>query len=138
MLKIRRDLLEVIKLQAERDYPYETCGILIGKEEDNIRVVYEVFPLENVNKDRKNDRYEISPKDYLKAQNYGDAKNMQIVGIYHSHPDHPDMASKTDEERAFEYLSYIIFSVQKGKAISFRSFELLNKKMVQEEVIVED
>ncbi|MFP3158979.1 MAG: M67 family metallopeptidase [Hydrogenobaculum sp.] len=137
MLKIKKELLEKIKSQAEKDYPYETCGIMIGKEEDGIRVVYELLAVENANKERKNDRYEINPKDYMKAERYADEKGLQIVGIYHSHPDHPDMASKTDEERAFEYLSYIIVSVQKGKAVSFRSFELLNKKMVEEKVIVE-
>jgi proteasome lid subunit RPN8/RPN11 len=131
MLKIKKELLEKIKSQAEKDYPYETCGIMIGKEED------ELLAVENANKERKNDRYEINPKDYMKAERYADEKGLQIVGIYHSHPDHPDMASKTDEERAFEYLSYMIVSVQKGKAVSFRSFELLDKKMVEEKVIVE-
>ncbi len=135
MLKISSVLLKAIKEQAEKDYPYETCGIMIGKEEDSMRVVYELLPVGNANKDRKNDRYEINPKDYMKAESYADSKNMQIVGIYHSHPDHPDMASKTDEERAFEYLSYIIVSVQKRKAVSYRSFELLDKKMVEEKVI---
>ncbi len=137
MLKIKSSLLKAIKAQAEKDYPYETCGIMIGKEEDGLRVVYELYPVKNANSGRKADRYDIDPKDYMAAESYTDQKGLQIVGIYHSHPDHPDLASKTDEERAFEYLSYIIVSVQKGVAVSFKSFELLSKKMVQEEVIVE-
>ena len=137
MLKINSLLLKAIKTQAQRDYPYETCGIMIGKEENGARIVQEIYPVPNINKDRKADRYEIDPRDYMMVEEYADSKGLQIVGIYHSHPDHPDMASKTDEERAFENLSYLIVSVQKGEPVSYKSFELLGKKLVQEEVVVE-
>lgn len=76
MLKIKKELLEKIKSQAEKDYPYETCGIMIGKEEDGIRVVYELLVVENANKERKNDRYEINPKDYMRAEAYADEKRI--------------------------------------------------------------
>jgi hypothetical protein len=62
MLKIKKELLEKIESQAEKDYPYETCGIMIGKEEDGIRVVYELLAVENANKERKNDRLRDKPK----------------------------------------------------------------------------
>ena len=136
MLRVKREALEKMIKQAERDYPYETCGLMLGKSKDNVREVYEVFETPNSNSDRKHDRYEISPKDYMRAEDYAMAKGLEIVGVYHSHPDHPDRPSLFDLERAFPDLSYIIFSVQKGKVVSYRSWELVENKFKEEKIEV--
>ncbi|NPB06265.1 MAG: M67 family metallopeptidase [Aquificae bacterium] len=138
MLKIKRSELEKLLRQAERDYPYETCGLLLGRREGDARVVYEVFETPNANKERRRDRYEISPHDYLKAEDYALEKGLEIVGVYHSHPDHPDRPSRFDLERAFPELSYLIVSVRDGKAVSYRSWELENEAFKEEEVLVWD
>lgn len=139
MLTIKKQFLDEIKKQAEEGYPYEICGFLIGKQdyEKNSREVFEIIQVENQNKERANDRFDISPKDYMKVENYADSKGLQIVGIYHSHPDHPDRPSQTDLLYALEDMSYIIVSVQNGKAVSYRSFFLEEGKF-EEEVVVEN
>ena len=136
MLKIRKRALDKILAQAEKDYPYETCGLLLGKVQGDLRIAFGAYETPNANPDRKNDRYEIDPKDYMKAEDKAREFGLEIVGVYHSHPDHPDRPSQFDEERAFEGFSYIIVSVQKGKAVSFRSWELVGGKFREELVEV--
>ena len=88
------------------------------------------------NPDRKHDRYEIAPEDYLKAEKKAKEFCLEIVGVYHSHPDHPDRPSQFDQDRAFEGWSYIILSVSKGKVVSYRSWELIDGKFVEEEILI--
>lgn len=138
MLIIPAELLDVIKKQGEEGYPFEICGFMIGKMnyDTEVREVFEVIQVENQNKERANDRFDISPKDYVKVESYADSRGLQIVGIYHSHPDHPDRPSQTDLMYALEDMSYIILSVKNGKAESFRSWYLKDKKFEEEEVKV--
>jgi len=134
MLKIRGSALQKIIAQAERDYPYETCGLLLGKYDGDLRIVFGAYETPNVNPDRKNDRYEIDPKDYLKAEKKAKEFGLEIVGVYHSHPDHPDIPSQFDQERAFEGFSYIILSVSKGRVVSYKSWELIDGKFREEPI----
>ncbi len=136
MLRIKKSALDKLLAQAERDYPYETCGLLLGKSQGDVRTAFGIYETPNVNPDRKNDRYEIDPKDYMRAEDKAREFGLEIVGVYHSHPDHPDRPSRFDEERAFPDMSYIIVSVQKGKAVSYRSWELEGDKFKEEEVLV--
>lgn len=136
MLRIRGLALQKIIAQAERDYPYETCGLLLGKVEGDVRTVFGAFETPNANPDRKHDRYEIAPQDYLRAEKKAREFGLEIVGVYHSHPDHPDRPSQFDEERAFEGFSYLILSVSKGKVVSYRSWELVDRKFREEDIII--
>ncbi len=136
MLKIKKEAVEEIKRQSEEGYPYEICGFMLGNidYQNNIRECTEVYQVENQNKERANDRFEIDPKDYIKVEDYADKKGISIIGIYHSHPDHPDRPSQTDLMFAQPDMSYIIVSVEKGKAVSWKSWELDKDKFKQEEV----
>ncbi len=136
MLKIKKEIIDLIAEQGEKGYPYEICGFILGKidYENNIREALEIYQVENINKERANDRFEIHPKDYLKAENYADSKGIQIIGIYHTHPDHPDKPSQTDLMFAQPDMSYIIMSINKGKAGSWRSWELEGKEFKQEKI----
>lgn len=136
MLRIKGSALQKIIAQSERDYPYETCGLLLGKIDGDVRTAFGAFETPNANPDRKNDRYEIAPEDYLKAEKKAEQFGLEIVGVYHSHPDHPDRPSQFDEERAFEGFSYIILSVNKGKVVSYRSWELVDGKFREEEILI--
>ena len=138
MLKIKKEHIDEIRKQGEKGYPYEICGFMLGEIDykNNIRKVKEILQVENQNKERANDRFEISPKDYLKVENYADENNIQIIGIYHTHPDHPDRPSETDLMFAQPDMSYIIMSVNNGKAENWRSWELdLNKNEFKEEKV---
>lgn len=136
MLTISRNLISEIFKQAEEGYPYEICGFMIGRQDyaTGSREVTEVIQVENQNKERASDRFEISPKDYLRVEEYADSKGLQIVGIYHSHPDHPDRPSQTDRAYALEDMSYIIVSVNNAKAESFKSWCLVDGEFQEEEV----
>ena len=140
MLIISQKLIDEIKKQGEEGYPYEICGFLIGKMDykTDTREALEVYQVENQNKERANDRFEIDPKDYLKVENYADNKGLQIVGIYHTHPDHPDRPSQTDLMFAQPDLSYIIMSIENGKYKSFKSWvlDLAENKFIEEKVKV--
>ncbi|WP_448588517.1 Mov34/MPN/PAD-1 family protein [Thermocrinis sp.] len=134
MLRIKSSAIQKMIEQAERDYPYETCGLLLGKYAQDVRIVFGAYETPNANPDRKNDRYEIDPKDYLRAEKKAREFGLEIVGVYHSHPDHPDRPSQYDQERAFEGFSYVILSVSKGKVVSYKSWELVDGKFREEPI----
>jgi proteasome lid subunit RPN8/RPN11 len=136
MLIIKKEHIDEIKKQGEKGYPFEICGFMLGNidYENDIRDVKEIYKVENQNKERANDRFEIDPKDYLKVENYADSKGIQIIGIYHTHPDHPPRPSQTDLMFAQPDMSYIILSVRNGKAEDWYSWVLDNDKFKQEEV----
>ena len=138
MLRIKKGIIGEIAKQGEKGYPYEICGFILGKIDykNNIREAEEIYQVENQNKERANDRFEIDPKDYLKVENYADNKGIQIIGIYHTHPDHPDKPSQTDLMFAQPDMSYIIMSVEKGKASNWRSWELEDNHFIEEDVEV--
>ncbi|MFN7064863.1 MAG: Mov34/MPN/PAD-1 family protein [Aquificaceae bacterium] len=136
MLRIKASALQRIIEQAQRDYPYETCGLFLGKVDGSLRTVFGAFETPNKNLERKHDRYEIAPEDYLRAEKKAKEFCLEIVGVYHSHPDHPDRPSQFDQERAFEGFSYMILSVSKGKVVSYRSWELVDGKFVEEDVLL--
>lgn len=122
---------------VKSSYPYECCGLLLGKTAGaGGKEVMEIFKAENLNKERANDRYELNPKDFLRADKHGAEKNLQIVGIYHSHPDHPARPSAVDTERAWEAYSYVIVAVKGGKESEANSFVLNSetRQFVQEEL----
>ena len=121
---------------VRESYPDECCGLLLGKQCPEKNEVLEIYRAENLNKERAKDRYELNPADFLKADRYSQEKKMQIVGIYHSHPDHPARPSVVDTERAWEGYSYVIVAVEGGKSCEANSFVLNNgtKQFEQEEL----
>ena len=123
MLAIRRPLLEQIHKHMEETYPHECCGLIIGTPGD--KKAAEVFrPCRNLNEERAEDRYELDPKDMLLAEREFEEGPWDIIGIYHSHPDHQSKPSKVDTDRAWAGYSYIIGSVSDGGVESLQSWEL--------------
>jgi S-sulfo-L-cysteine synthase (O-acetyl-L-serine-dependent) len=105
-------------------YPREGCGLLLGRRSEGKAKIESFAPVENNNLSRAHDRYEIDPRDYRKVEREAGAKDMKIIGIVHSHPDHPAFPSVTDLETAWEDLSYLIFSVISGGVVVFKSWKL--------------
>jgi proteasome lid subunit RPN8/RPN11 len=136
MLKINKQLLEEIYNHGIETYPDECCGIMIGLAEGDIRTVKKIFRAENLNKERSKDRYELNQKDFLRADRLAQDMELDIVGIYHSHPDHPSKASETDRQKAHEGYSYLIVAVHQGKIFSKNSWILDAEKQFQEEEII--
>ncbi|MEN3039385.1 MAG: M67 family metallopeptidase [Candidatus Kryptonium sp.] len=124
MIEISNEIISGIKSHAEETYPEECCGILLGKFDAFQKVVFEILRIENSKETERNRRYLIKPQDYLKAEKYAKEKGYDIVGFYHSHPNHPAKPSEYDKEHAFPFLSYIIVSVENGKSIEVNSWVL--------------
>jgi len=112
----RPEHLTFINGQGEASYPHECCGFLLGRQSATAIVVSKVIPAENRRTDSLHNRYDISPSDYMRTEKLADSCGLQIVGFYHSHPDHPAIPSQYDLEHAWPILVYVIVSVRKGKA----------------------
>ncbi len=130
MLLISKELLDQIYVHVEKAYPEEGAGFLIGGEGK----VEEIFPLPNAREDSaRHNRYLITPEDYLKAEVTADKLGLSLIGVFHSHPDHPNRPSEFDRDWAQPFFSYIITSVNAGKAIESRSWRLLEDRSRFEE-----
>jgi len=109
---------------AVRGYPDETCGILVGRRDAQGTRVERVVAAANVARARSSDRYEIEPEDLLRADQEARRDTREIVGIWHSHPDHPAVPSKTDLARAWPGWSYVIVRVTAWHVREIRSWRL--------------
>ncbi|HXH03139.1 MAG TPA: M67 family metallopeptidase [Candidatus Competibacteraceae bacterium] len=119
---------------AEQGYPLESCGVLIGRQEDGRCWVQEVRLGRNLNRERAHDRYELAPEDLLAADQAASAAGLEIVGIWHSHPDHPARPSETDRAHAWSGWSYVIVAVERGRAVDLRSWRLQGETFAEEEL----
>ncbi len=94
MLRIPKDVMSAIHEHMEETYPHECCGLIIGALSGQARVAATSRRCGNLNKERAVDRYELDPKDMLAAQKEFQDGPLDIIGIYHSHPDHPSRPSR--------------------------------------------
>lgn len=133
-LKISKEALAHIESHAQAEYPNECCGFLYGVDTDD-RVIDRAFEAKNSKEGDKRRRFEISPLDYLKAEQYAIENDIQLLGIYHSHPNHPARPSEHDRLQAIEYFSYIITSVADDKINITTSWRLNEQKQFIEEKI---
>jgi proteasome lid subunit RPN8/RPN11 len=125
MLKIGKSHYEAIRRHGEETYPNECCGVLLGQMEDDARIVTSTARAGNTRTDSAHNRYSIDPKELVRLQRQARERSEDIVGFYHSHPDHPAQWSQTDLAEAHWFgCSYVITSVEKGKAVLTNSFEL--------------
>ncbi len=123
---MKREQATEIEKHGEREFPNECCGLLIGRfDDDGRKTVVEIFPVENAKEElARHNRSLILPKDLLRGERYAREKKLDVVGNYHSHPDHPAVPSQFDLDHALPVWSYIIVSVLKGKAANLRSWEM--------------
>ena len=129
-----------IRAHGEAAYPEECCGVLIGREagaNGQAATVERVIAADNERVDSRHNRYVISPRSLLQAQRDARASGLDIVGYYHSHPDHPARPSEFDREHAWPGTSYVIVSVAKGKAVDCRSWRLRDDRTAFEEEAID-
>jgi proteasome lid subunit RPN8/RPN11 len=132
MLRISYSDYEALRAHGEETYPNECCGVLLGKNiptEGNsgppTNHVHQLVRAGNTRTDSAHNRYHIAPQELVKIQRQARGLSLDIVGFYHSHPDHPAQWSPTDfAEAHWLSCSYIITSVEKGKAVLTNSFQL--------------
>jgi proteasome lid subunit RPN8/RPN11 len=123
-VKILQAALDEVHRHAAEGYPYEICGLLLGPPGGDR--VTEARRARNTVTDRAHDRYEIDPRDQLRIQREADEVGLDVVGYYHSHPDHPARASITDAERSWAGPVYVIVSCEKGKVVDGNAFQAVN------------
>ena len=116
MIKLSDNILSEMEKHALRDYPFECCGLLLGNSSGSEKTIVEVAPIINARaEDERHNRFLITPKDMVRGEMYARSRGIDIIGFYHSHPDHPAEPSAFDLEHAWPFYSYIILSVAKNK-----------------------
>ena len=146
MIAISRQQCQQIQLHAERVYPEECCGLLVGTVDGDRKIILEVREAENswgtdnweefseISGSKRN-RFSISPQVLLQVQKETRDRDLAIVGIYHSHPDYPAVPSEFDRAIAWATYSYLIISVRQGKGTDLRSWQLDENCQFQAEAI---
>jgi proteasome lid subunit RPN8/RPN11 len=131
-LKLTQPHIESIRAHGVRDYPNECCGILLGHADGTQKEVRQVVPLKNLRADPEHaqklvplmepgreserNRYLIDPSDQIKVEKEARGRGLEVVGYYHSHPDHPARPSDYDREHAWPWYSYVILAVERGNS----------------------
>ncbi len=129
MLVLSEEQAGRIRAHGVETYPHECCGALLGSERGLNRVVREIFPLVNRRDDSPRNRFSISPEDFRAAEKAAEARGLELVGWYHSHPDHPPLPSEYDREHAWPWYSYVIVSVAGGETKEMASWRLADNRM---------
>ena len=125
MIRIDDEQLAQMRAHGERDYPYECCGLMLGRFVDGRKQVVETYAISNAcEEEAKRNRFLIRPDELMRGEKYARDKALDIVGFYHSHPDDRAVPSQYDLEHAWPTYSYIVMSIEKGRAVDLRSWEM--------------
>lgn len=136
--RLLADVETAIRRHGADTYPYECCGALIGTSSNARGVsITEALALPNVTDEGPRRRFRVSADDYRRAEAHADAAGAELVGFYHSHPDHPAVPSQYDLDHAWPNLSYVIASVVEGRPVDLRSWRLRPDRSGFDEEIVE-
>jgi proteasome lid subunit RPN8/RPN11 len=127
---------DTMKDHSENDFPNECCGFLYGHETDSERVITLAEPVANSKEGDQRRRFEISPQIYIRAEQFALSNNISLLGVYHSHPQHPAIPSEHDLRQAMPWFSYIIISVIDKKYDHIRSWQLdeSNTRFIEENI----
>ncbi len=140
MLNLSHKLILQIENEAEKAYPNECCGFIFGVLSEKGKKAEQILPSNNsIEASEKYHRFVISPENLLKAERFAKFIKLDIIGFYHSHPDCVADPSDYDTSHALPIYSYVIVSVQKGKAVDFKSWELEKENFRQfesEEIVI--
>ena len=155
MLRVAAEHIRAICAHAQSTYPQECCGLLLSKLSQDGKILVDAIATENVwnaqavesfskidtkwqLSDNKSTHYTIAPEEILRVQKESRDRQLDIIGIYHSHPDHPAIPSEFDRVCAWQAYSYIIVSVPQGKAGELQSWCLDDNHQFQPEEIIVD
>jgi proteasome lid subunit RPN8/RPN11 len=142
-LCISAELAEKIFKHGVDAYPHECCGALLGRDTNSgdlpsrPREIFDLFPLINRREDSPQNRFSVTPRDVMDADRAAQSRGLDIIGWYHSHPDHPAKPSEYDREHAWPWYSYIIVSVHQGVPQDMTSWQLKEDRTGYAEEIIE-
>jgi len=138
-LRIDSATLDLIRRHGEASYPREGAGFLLGRDHNGTRQAVRALPQANrAPEAMQSRRYEIAPEDVMATENEAEKVGLEVLGIFHSHPDHPPVPSATDLDAALPWYSYLITSIDRGRAVQSRSWRLSEDRgeLVEEELDV--
>lgn len=135
MLKIEDAAKSAMIADAIKTFPNECCGFMFGHEDALLRTITTSLEVNNAKEGDQRRRFEISAIDYMQAEKYAEENNLLLLGIYHSHPNHPAIPSEHDRIAAQTYFSYVIISVIERKFSSILSWQLNDSAQFEEEKI---
>jgi proteasome lid subunit RPN8/RPN11 len=133
MLRIEVSAWAVMVEHAEAAYPRECCGVMIGTEEGVARVVMRALAGRNAYEGDQSDRFELDPGDTLRAEREARAAGLEVLGFFHSHPDHGMYFSNTDRENAWPWYSNVVMAVRGGVCESAGCFRVNGDRTVVEQ-----
>ena len=139
MLEIASEILNQIHAHGENAYPEEGAGFLLGSADGELRQVIAILGLSNAREDTaRHNRYLLTAQDYLRGEQEGERLGLDVLGVFHSHPDHPNRPSEYDREWAMPWFSYLITSVQAGRSAESRAWRLVEDRteFVEEMIII--
>lgn len=136
-LRLSPDLASRIRALAAETYPHECCGALLGSEAAGGRLVQGLFPLNNRRQDSPQNRFSISPDDFRRAEKAAQDQRTELIGWYHSHPDHPARPSEFDREHAWPWYCYVIVTVERGEPGTMTSWRLADDRSRFDEESIE-
>jgi len=132
--RVRQLMIE----DAVSTFPDECCGFMFGREEtDGTRIILDVLIVDNSKEGDKRRRFAISPQDYMTAEQHALEHDWTLLGVYHSHPNHPAIPSEHDRVAAQPFFSYLIISVLNNEVITLRSWLLNDDRQFEEEKIID-
>ena len=126
MITISTDHLHAIRAHGEQEFPDECCGVMLGSfSADGTKSTTDLMPITNAREEEaRHNRFLITPEDMFRAEKAARAKGLDVIGFYHSHPDHPARPSQFDLDHAWPVYSYVIVSVMKGASADLTSWVL--------------
>jgi len=122
MIEIATEPWEMMVRHAELTYPNECCGAMLGRLNGGSKLVTEAIPMENAYAGEQAARYELRPEDLLEADRQARARGLDLIGIFHSHPDCDAYFSATDLKNSCPWYSFVVLSIQNGKFNHANSF----------------
>lgn len=122
MIDIQQDAWSVMVAHAEKTFPNECCGAMLGTIDGDRKAVAKAVVLQNSYEGAQGARYELRPEDLLEADRQARAAGLDLIGIYHSHPDCDAYFSKTDLENSCPWYSFVVLSIKNGKFDHANSF----------------
>ncbi len=128
-LKLTNGLTERIRTHGAETYPHECCGALLGRDDGGSREILDLLPLANQHESSPRNRFVITPDDFRRAEAAAGERGLELVGWYHSHPDHPALPSEFDRAHAWPWYSYLIVAVEQGRPGAIASWRLSDDRM---------
>jgi proteasome lid subunit RPN8/RPN11 len=134
-------ILKEIHVHGESAYPEEGAGLLLGEVDNGSKRVTQILNLTNTREESaRHNRYLLGPEDYARGEEEAERLGLEVLGVFHSHPDHPNVPSEFDREWAWPWFSYLITSVRSQMAMESRSWRLTEdrSRFVEERVVIHD